>query len=68
MSKNIPENELVPVLETGIDEILNSDKPVTLFPPGKQENSVPQINNSLVKLQAWCYGWCHSSLNPLVEL
>ena len=68
IENNLPQNKLVPVIETGIDQVLDSDNRVVLSSPCKQDNFVPQILNLFIKLQVWCY--CRGSYfpHPLIKL
>lgn len=55
-------------METGIAQVFDSDNPVVLSTPCKQDNFVPQMYNLLVKLQAWCYSRCYPFLYPHIKL
>lgn len=65
---NLPQYELVPILESNIDEVVNSNITMFLGSSRQQEHLKSQITDLVIELQAGIY--CRSSalLNPLVKL
>ena len=63
-----PQYKLVPVLESCIDQILNSDTPLVFTAPSEQESLEAQTLNHFIKFQTRADSRCRSLFNPFSKL